>query len=130
MPPKTVTCCICGEETSKRKSIEVKKGERACRSHEEAVERLKILHNEFIEQVHTNRMNSFMRVTSAVAFIRAMHTIHGVPLALLFGRVRASLKPDEMKEVRKEVEKRGAEMSTGEVVGGLLAYSSLQEKPK
>lgn len=35
MPPKTVTCCICGEEVSKRQSLETSPGKRACRGHKE-----------------------------------------------------------------------------------------------
>lgn len=38
MPPKTVKCVVCGEEVSKRSTVALQDGSRACRTHEEALE--------------------------------------------------------------------------------------------
>ena len=59
MPIKTVTCCLCGNQVSKRKSFAMPQGGRACETHPEA--------QKIAEEIRKQTIQSLREVSVAFA---------------------------------------------------------------
>lgn len=119
MPPKTITCCICGKEISKRKSLQFRDG-RACRDHQEVIEVVEKNKKE-LEDIETIRkVNETMQVLALTCQVRLL--IHcGGPAAFLLQRVESVFGSSVATKVRHEVKQRGP-LTDEEIERSLLTY--------
>ena len=93
MAGKVVSCIICGDEVSKRKSLAFGEG-RACRSHQEVIDMVEAKEEEF----RSEQLNKQITVSMMALHIIAMHDVTGIPYSILLSRIS--------KEARAQVEAR------------------------
>lgn len=100
---KTVNCCVCCNQVSKRSTISIGDAKRCCRSHDEAISFLQ-------EQAITESQrkgNDELTVLMAVEAIRCLMTVRSIPDFVLLNNTerafRASGKLHLMSRVRTEV---------------------------
>jgi hypothetical protein len=111
MPPKTVLCCICKATVSKRSTLSLG-DKRACRTHDEVKAFLDDKDREEEERKRWAEVDHKMRVISISSGVRMMHTLQGIPVELLYLRVRQVHGKEMEAEIRETVAERG-----GPVVG-------------
>ena len=108
---KSVTCTICGNSISKRKSIMIDKG-RVCRSHQEVNDYF----NKIKEDELTKRADKKMQIIMAVSFVRIYHSIRNIPVWVLKKHVQNRLDHDSYKEFEKELNVQGDKMTAAEII--------------
>ena len=141
MPPKMVTCALCGQEVSKRKSLSLKAlglGEgRACREHPQVQELVQALEEKREIQWQEDETNRAMaetmrklRVMSCVSLIRVGYSIRGVDPETLYARFRlVGYPPDMIDEIRDEVDRQGGpQMSEDEIFGAVVGAMDLKKR--
>ena len=91
MPAKVCTCCICGNEVSKRQTLAFADG-RACREHEEVVNFVESQRQALSEQRQKAKdkaemdkvmkeINDRMRLFAIASYIQVQHSLHGHPVS-------------------------------------------------
>ena len=123
MPAETIICNICKKEVSKRKSLNFHGG-RACRDHEEVI---KMVEEQKMHEC-TKKAIRIMKKINAVSFVRAFHTLRGVPVCILLEHVRRKCNNEEYKAIVAELDKRGYEMSDDEILTSMVMYGDLLKR--
>lgn len=125
MAIKMTVCSICRKEVTKASTLSLKElggGEgRACRSHDEVKALVEKQKQEWINKRNIQWAERIIRLGLAVAAVRFFHTIHNVPLELIYFRLSRMHSPEDIAEIKKEVEIRGAVMSDKEIRESLAA---------
>lgn len=125
MPPKTVKCGICGEEVTKRSTLqfEAKDGTiRACRTHPEVKECLEEQLKQKTEQLLMEKIDQELQIMSGVSFVRCMCTIHDVSEESLYHRFRLAKMPEKIiDKIRQGVKDRGGPIMSSEEFATSLA---------
>lgn len=119
MPPKTVVCCICGKEITKRKSLQIEGG-RACRSHQEVIEAVELNKRELEEIESLRKVNQMMQVMALVSQVRLLIK-YGAPVYFLMERIERTFGHDVATKVRQEVKEKGP-VSDEEIQSSLAMY--------
>lgn len=121
MPIKTVTCCICGKEITKRKSLKIGEG-RACRSHPEVAA--------FVEEKKEEDLNKMvgekLQDIAIVSHIRVAELINP-PLAWVLKVKLSELPIERSKKIRNQLDKMGP-MTEAEAVASLLVHGDLLKR--
>jgi hypothetical protein len=133
MPPKTVKCEICGQEVSKRKSLDLKElgGEtgRACRDHEEVQKLLELKAQREEMQKTLTAADEAMFVMMAVAEIRVKNSLFGISPAFHYMLFRQNKVPKHLiAKVQAKVEEMGSKMSPVEMAVSLATGLSMKRR--
>ena len=126
MPPATVTCKICNSLVSKRSTIELKQGERVCRSHQEAVEKKQTEMQTLLSKQAVDGLSVIMYGSS----IRVLAYQHGISNELCYTMLESRIPEHLRATVLKEVQARGpmtaeeAATSLAAMIGGLNDHHS------
>lgn len=123
--PKEIICNICGETVTKRKSLAFKDG-RACREHQEVVDMVKSR----IREEDMKKIDEKMSLISAVSMVRVLHTVRGIPVTPLLWQIRDKKGIEFYRKVVDEIDRLGAKIPVGELMGDMLAYGNLFLKKK
>lgn len=119
MPPKTIVCCICGKEISKRKSLQIEGG-RACRSHQEVIDAVES-HRKELEGIESLRkVNEMMQVMALTSQVRLLIK-YGAPVHFLMDRIERMFGHSVVTKVRQEVKEKGP-VSDEEIQDSLMIY--------
>ena len=127
---KMVVCSICHKEVTRASTLSLKElggGEgRARRTHDEVKALIEKRNRDWENNRILERADSAMKIVAAVSCIRVFHTTRGIPLDVMYSQFWASSRftPEEMEEIRKGVETRGAVMSRDEILFGLASVIS------
>jgi len=128
MPVKEVTCIVCGNVVSKRKSLAFGEG-RACREHEEVVQMIEGKAQEELDKKLMASADEMMRVITLTSFVRVTHSLHGVPLVVLLAKVRQTYGKDVEKKVMDSIEEQGgATIDPIDMAASLMAYGNLAKR--
>ena len=106
MPPPTVTCKLCNRQVSKRSTIELQPGsrERACRSHEEALEVKRQAMQKLQDAKLLTEATDAVAVLMLASQVRVLAAINGISnemcYVVLQGRMPEHLRYDVLKEVQ------------------------------
>jgi len=116
MPPKTVTCVVCGQEVSKRKTLLIEGG-RACRDHDEvrAWEELRKLESDMAE------VGESLRVMVLAAGVRTTHSLARTPVETLYGRISSRWGLSTAESVRRKVDEHGGPLMTAVELSSVIA---------
>lgn len=121
---KTITCCVCSGQVSKRSTISVGDNRRCCRGHDEATS---FLQNQAILEAQKKGDDNFT-VLMAVEVIRCLLTLRRAPEFILLSNIersfRASGKMHLMPRVRKEVQEKGV-LSSSELAAAISLAASM-----
>jgi len=108
---KYVTCSVCGNTISKRKSLSIGDNKRSCRDHQEVKDYIEKQKNEILAK----QANEEIEVMSAVSFIRIYHTFKRIPVHILKELVRFKINPYLFKKVDSELRRKGVKMIEDEI---------------
>jgi len=133
MPPKMFTCAICGQEVSKRKSLDLHElnGQegRACRDHEEVQNLVELKAAREKEQRKLTAANEAIFIMFAVAEIRVRNTLFGMPPEIFYFQFRKNKVPKHViAKVQAKIEEMGAKMSPGEMAVSLATGLSMRKR--
>jgi len=146
MPPQMVTCEICGEQVSKRKSLSLQEinGQtgRACRHHPELEQmiaekkdkemaekaRLQVKRDEKRKEQQAAE-NLF--IMFAVSEIRVMGTLLNIPPEHFYvGHLLNGTPKHVIDKIKAEVQKQGATMNQTELIhSSIMALELLNQRP-
>jgi len=126
-------CAICGQEVSRRKSLDLQElnGQegRACRDHEEVQQLLELKAAREKEQRELTAANEAMFIMFAVAEIRVKNTLFGIPPEIHYFRFRQNKVPKHViAKVQAKIEEMGAKMSPVEMAASLATGLSLRKR--
>jgi len=130
MPPKMFICKVCGEEVSKRKSLDLKelngKEGRACRSHQEVQHLLALKQKREEEEKTMASASRAMLIIFAVSEIRVSQALLGTPPEFHYLRM-IKLPKDVLAEIKNKVEELG-EMTPSEMAVSLATGIQMKER--
>ncbi len=127
MAAKEVVCGICGETVSKRQSLAFADG-RACRSHEEVIQMLEDKAQGELDKKLMASADEMMKIITLTSFVRCTHSLHGIPLVVLYARIRQTYGRETLNKVIAAVEEQGAMIDYAEMAAGLMAHAELVKR--
>ena len=131
MAIKMTVCAICHKEATKASTLSLKElggGEgRACRSHDEVKALVEKHRQAFDNSIAQENMEEGLAVITAVSAIRVYHTIHGMPLELIYSRLARAHSPATMEKIKKEVERLGPNMSVQEIQESIIVAAAFRK---
>ncbi len=132
MPITTVVCAICGREVTKRATLSLKELNgtegRACRSHTEVAQLAAEVSQRRLDDKLMADVQSKLRVMSAVALVRWLCTLQGMPLTLVLWQLEAKLSKHEYEAVVAEIARVGEKMTEAEVLQGIIGAAELRKR--
>ncbi|MBI4414673.1 MAG: hypothetical protein HY566_00355 [Candidatus Kerfeldbacteria bacterium] len=143
MPIKTLVCIICGQQVTKKSTLDLSvldksKSGRGCRVHPE-VKQL-VVYAQLLRQAEEIRAQKVaeeqmkwaqadrtMQVLTGIAAVRTLHTFNGLHPETVYAILRSrGYKEDVIAEIKKEVDRQGGPLMPKEEVDRTIAWAMLQ----
>ncbi len=128
--PKTVTCVICGQEVSKRKSLAYSDG-RACRDHEDVIKMVQEIKNSKAQKRLDEKIKSSSWEWTKILIVeqyRVYWSMYNQMTARVYlSSILHKLHKDERKEIR-ELVANAEPMTPDEITKSLMTYMHFHEK--
>lgn len=128
MSVPTVKCAICGQEVTKRSTLAlagISDGSgRACRSHEEVIWLVQKMKSELEAREAWKGAEHALRILSAAAAVRTLHTFFNAPTSFIRERLRRSgFTSDMIREVEEKVEEAGGPLMSDQDIQDAAAMA-------